>query len=76
MACTVTFRGDVIPRDVSRGVYKIKIDRTIKFVDWCPTGFKVGINYQPDVAIPGGDLAAVSRSCCMISNSTSISTVF
>merc|ERR1712071_204104 len=23
----------------------------IQFVDWCPTGFKVGINYQPPTAI-------------------------
>jgi len=32
----------------------------IRFVDWCPTGFKVGINYQPPTAVPGGDLAKVS----------------
>merc|ERR1711892_930991 len=25
----------------------IKTKRTIQFVDWCPTGFKCGINYQP-----------------------------
>merc|ERR1739846_69103 len=23
-----------------------KTKRSIQFVDWCPTGFKVGINYQ------------------------------
>ncbi|KAJ8981671.1 hypothetical protein NQ317_017292 [Molorchus minor] len=35
--------------------------RTIQFVDWCPTGFKVGINYQPPTVVPGGDLAKVQR---------------
>lgn len=25
----------------------------------CPTGFKVGINYQAPTVVPGGDLAKV-----------------
>ena len=29
-------------------------------MDWCPTGFKVGINYQPPTVVPGGDLAKVA----------------
>ena len=29
----------------------------------CPTGFKVGINYQPPTVVPNGDLAAVHRFC-------------
>merc|ERR1711918_321921 len=46
------------------------------FVDWCPTGFKCGINYQPPTVVPGGDLAKVMRAVCMISNSTAIAEVF
>merc|ERR1711971_1110487 len=53
-----------------------KTKRTIQFVDWCPTGFKVGINYQPPTVVPGGDLAKVQRACSMISNSTAIAEVF
>merc|ERR1712118_298549 len=48
---------------------------TIQFVDWCPTGFKCGINYQPPTVVPGGDLAKVMRAVCMISNSTAIAEV-
>merc|ERR1712187_261591 len=51
-------------------------DVTIQFVDWCPTGFKCGINYQPPTVVPGGDLVKVMRACCMISNSTAIAEVF
>eukprot|EP00501_MAST-03F_sp_TOSAG23-6_P000169 GSMAST32.ASY1.ANO1.172.1 assembled CDS len=40
----------------------IKTKRTIQFVDWCPTGFKCGINYQPPTVVPGGDLAKVQRA--------------
>ncbi|CAN1256304.1 Tubulin alpha chain [Linum perenne] len=34
---------------------------TIQFVDWCPTGFKCGINYQPPTVVPGGDLAKIDH---------------
>merc|ERR1712157_363405 len=54
----------------------IKTKRTIQFVDWSPTGFKCGINYQPPTVVPGGDLAKVMRASCMISNSTAIAEVF
>ena len=33
----------------------------VQFVDWCPTGFKVGINYQPPTSLPGGDQAKVIK---------------
>ena len=50
---------DVVPKDVNAAVATIKTKRTIQFVDWCPTGFKCGINYQPPTVVPGGDLAKV-----------------
>ncbi|XP_050363553.1 uncharacterized protein LOC126782364 [Argentina anserina] len=75
MACCLMYRGDVVPKDVNAAVATIKTKRTIQFVDWCPTGFSCGINYQPTV-VPGGDLAKVQRAVCMISNSTSVAEVF
>jgi hypothetical protein len=53
MACCLLYRGDVVPKDVNTAISAIKTKRSIQFVDWCPTGFKVGINYQPPVAVPG-----------------------
>ncbi|KAK8961593.1 hypothetical protein KSP40_PGU021990 [Platanthera guangdongensis] len=76
MACCLMYRGDVVPKDVNAAVAAIKTKRTIQFVDWSPTGFKCGINYQPPTAVPGGDLAKVQRAVCMISNSTSVAEVF
>ncbi|CAF2713930.1 unnamed protein product [Rotaria sp. Silwood2] len=72
MACCLLYRGDVVPKDVNSAISAIKTKRSIQFVDWCPTGFKVGINYQPPVAVPGGDVAKVPRAVCMISNTTAI----
>merc|ERR1712203_1083266 len=75
MAVCLMYRGDVVPKDVDAAVATIKTKRTIQFVDWCPTGFKCGINYQPPTVVPGGDLAKVMRAACMISNSTAIAEV-
>jgi tubulin alpha len=72
MACCLMYRGDVVPKDVNAAVAQIKTNRTIQFVDWCPTGFKCGINYQPPMAVPGGDLAEVKRAVCMVANTTAI----
>ncbi|EPQ59011.1 tubulin alpha [Gloeophyllum trabeum ATCC 11539] len=76
MACALLYRGDVVPKDVNAAVSVIKTKRTIQFVDWCPTGFKLGICNEPPAHIPGGDLAKVSRSLCMLSNTTAISSAW
>ncbi|VDK71789.1 unnamed protein product [Litomosoides sigmodontis] len=72
MACCLLYRGDIVPKDVNSAIAMIKTKRTIQFVDWCPTGFKVGINYQPPTVVPGGDLAKLQRAVCMLSNTTVI----
>ena len=41
MACCMLYRGDVVPKDVNAAISTIKSKRTVQFVDWCPTGFKV-----------------------------------
>ncbi|CAO2636637.1 Tubulin alpha-1A chain [Lemmus lemmus] len=76
MACCLLYHGDVVPKDVNAAIATIKTKRTIQFVDWCPTGFKVGINYQPPTVVPGGDLAKVQRAVCMLSNTTAIAEVW
>ncbi|ERE68863.1 tubulin alpha-1C chain [Cricetulus griseus] len=72
MACCLLYHGDVVPKDVNAAIATIKTKHTIQFVDWWPTGFKVGINYQPPTVVPGRDLAKVQRAVCMLSNTTAI----
>ncbi|TGZ72102.1 hypothetical protein CRM22_002290 [Opisthorchis felineus] len=72
MACCLLYRGDVIPKEVNAAINKIKTRTSVHFVDWCPTGFKVGLNHQPPSVVPGGDLAKVPRALCMLSNTTAI----
>jgi tubulin alpha len=76
MAVCLMYRGDVVPKDVNASVATIKTKRTIQFVDWCPTGYKCGINYQPPTVVPGGDLAKVMRAVAMMSNSTAIAELY
>ncbi|KFO29336.1 Nuclear respiratory factor 1 [Fukomys damarensis] len=71
MACCLLYCSDVVPKDVSAAI-ATKTKWTIQFVDWCPTGFKVGINYQPHTVVPGGDMAEVQRAVCMLSYTTAI----
>jgi tubulin alpha len=63
MATCLLYRGDVVPKDVNNAVATLKTKRTIQFVDWCPTGFKIGICYQPPQMVPNGDLAKVTALC-------------
>ena len=72
MACCLLYRGDVVPKDINAAIATIKTKRTIQFVNWCPTGFKIGINFQPPTVVPGGNLAKVQRAVCMLSNTTAI----
>ncbi|KAB1280205.1 Tubulin alpha-1C chain [Camelus dromedarius] len=72
MACCLLYHGDVVPKDVNAAIATIKTKHTIQFVDWCPTGFKVHVNYQPPTVVPGGDLAKVQEAVCMLNNTTAI----
>jgi tubulin alpha len=72
MAVALLYRGDVVPRDCTAAVASLKAKTSFNLVEWCPTGFKLGINYQKPMAVPGSELATVSRSVSMLSNTTAI----
>jgi tubulin alpha len=72
MAVALLYRGDVVPRDCNAAVAALKAKTSFNLVEWCPTGFKIGINYQKPVRVPGGELAPVDRSVSMLSNTTAI----
>merc|ERR1711971_926465 len=64
MAISVNYRGDVQAK---------KANAT---VEWCPTGFKVGLNDEPPAVLPDDDVAPAKRNVVMIGNNTAISRVF
>ena len=54
--------GDVVPKDVNAAIAQVKANKQVQFVEWCPTGFKVGINYQPPTTVPGNNNSNIT-SC-------------
>ncbi|KAJ5900087.1 Tubulin alpha-2 chain [Penicillium taxi] len=72
MAVALLYRGDVVPRDCNKAVADLKAKPSFNLVEWCPTGFKLGINYQKPVQVPGSEMAAVDRAVSMLSNTTAI----
>ncbi|XP_067941273.1 tubulin alpha chain-like [Watersipora subatra] len=72
MSVCLLYRGDVNNNEITTTITSLKNKRDIEFVDWSPTGFKVGINYQPPTVVPGGDLAKVRGAVSMLCNTTAI----
>ncbi|XP_044580613.1 tubulin alpha chain-like [Cotesia glomerata] len=72
MSCCLLYRGNINPNDVNQSIKLLKEKKDVRFVNWSPTGFKVGINYQPPTTVPGGDLGKTDRSLAMLCNNTSI----
>jgi tubulin alpha len=72
MAVALLYQGDVMPHDCARAVTDIKAKASFNLVEWCPTGFKLGINNQKPMFVPNSELASVDRSVTMLSNSTAI----
>lgn len=62
MASVLLYRGDVVNKDAHQALATLKTRRTVQLVDWCPTGFKVGVCFQPPEHVPNGDLARSNRA--------------
>lgn len=72
MACCLLYRGNVDSTDVNSSIADIKSKRGIRFVDWSPAGFKIGINSKPPMVVENGDLGKVSRGVSMLASTTAI----
>ncbi len=72
MACSLMYRGDIVPFDVNIAIINLKKQKTVQFMNWVPTGFKIGINHSTPVKVTGGDFGKIMRSVSMISNNSAI----
>jgi tubulin alpha len=76
MAISLNYRGSVMPKESNATVQWLKKESKITFVEWVPTGFKIGLNEEPPAITPADDLVAFERNIVMIGNNTAISRVF
>lgn len=74
MICCLIYRGNIIMKDIDEAIATIK--NKIKFVDSVPTNINFSINDQLPVVVPGGDLAKMQQTLCMIANLTAINEIF
>ncbi|KYR02696.1 Tubulin alpha-1B chain [Tieghemostelium lacteum] len=78
MSCCLLYRGKISPNEVNTALAEVKASKSksVQFVEWSQTGFKVGINDVPSCQPKGADLAKTDKSLIMLSNTTAISQIF
>merc|ERR1712241_355682 len=76
MAISVNYRGEIMSKEANATVQWLKQNNKISFVEWCPTGFKIGLNEKPAAAVKEDDMAPAKRNVTMIGNNVAVSRVF
>jgi len=83
MAISVNYRGEIKSKEANATVQWLKQNNKISFVEWCPTGFKIGLNEVPAAALGANGqedvkdiLAPSARNVTMIGNNVAVSRVF
>merc|ERR1711971_1517363 len=76
MAISVNYRGAVKAKEANATVQWLKTNKKVTFVEWVPTGFKVGLNEVPAARVENDETALFDRNVVMIGNNTAVSRVF
>jgi len=76
MAVTLLYRGNIKSKDANTTIQWLKDNNKLTFVEWCPTGYKVGLNDEPPAPVKGDDLAVKDVNCSMVGNNVAVSRVF
>merc|ERR1712176_182755 len=82
MAISINYRGEIKSKEANATVQWLKQNNKISFVEWCPTGFKIGLNEVPAAQQKkkGNEevdkMALCARNVTMIGNNVAVSRVF
>jgi len=76
MAISMNFRGKVTSKEANENIQNVKKNQLVTFVEWMPTGFKVGLNSIPCKSLDKDVLKETVRTCAMIGNNVAINRVF
>jgi len=83
MAISLNYRGEIKSKEANSTVQWVKQNNKVSFVEWCPTGFKIGLNNVPAAEIFDTEtnksidiMAENARNVTMIGNNVAVSRVF
>merc|ERR1711953_1346007 len=76
MAISVNYRGEIKSKEANATVQWLKQNNKISFVEWCPTGFKIGLNEVPAEKVDNDPMEKAKRNVTMIGNNVAVSRVF
>jgi len=76
MAISINYRGNIMSKEANSTAQWLKQNNKVSFVEWCPTGFKIGLNGTPAAVIEGDLMAPAKNNVVMIGNNVAISRVF
>merc|ERR1712048_1119974 len=76
MAISLNYRGAIKSKEANSTVQWLKQNNKVSFVEWCPTGFKIGLNEIPAKKQPDDIMAKADRNVTMIGNNVAVSRVF
>jgi len=76
MAISLNYRGDIKSKEANSTVQWIKQNNKVSFVEWCPTGFKIGLNDVPASELEEDTMAGCSKNAVMIGNNIAVNRVF
>jgi tubulin alpha len=76
MAISLNYRGEIKSKVANATVQWVKTQGKVSFVEWCPTGFKIGLNDVPAAKVEGDGMAHAKNNAVMIGNNIAINRVF
>jgi len=76
MAISINYRGEIKSKEANATVQWLKQNNKISFVEWCPTGFKIGLNEVPADRVEDDVMMRANKNVCMIGNNVAVSRVF
>ena len=76
MVISVNYRGDIKAKEANAVVQWLKANKKVTFVEWCPTGFKTGLNEEVPPMLPNDVMSINKRNAVMIGNNTYIAIWF
>merc|ERR1712243_247316 len=76
MAISINYRGKIMSKEANATVQWVKQNNKVSFVEWCPTGFKIGLNDVPAAKLPDDDMQEAPANAVMIGNNIAVNRVF